>query len=132
MIVVDSSAVLDVLLGTPRAEVIQRRIFRPRETIAAPYLLDLEVVQVLRRFCRSRQIDERRGREAIEDYLAMPIERFAHEPLLGRVWELKANLTAYDAIYVALAELLNARLLTSDGRLARSPAARGLAELIIH
>ncbi len=130
MIVIDASAVLDVLLETPRTAAVQRRLFRPREMIVAPYVLDIEVLQVLRRYWISKQLDEARAAEAIDDYLALPIERYAHHLLLGRIWELRPNLTAYDATYVALAELLGATLLTTDARLANAPAARAVADLI--
>jgi predicted nucleic acid-binding protein len=130
MIVVDASAVLDVLLETPRTVPVQRRLFRSRETIVAPHLIDIEVVQVLRRYQASGQLDEKRSIEAIDDYLALPIERYPHLQLLNRMWEVRQTLTAYDATYVALAELLGARLLTTDARLARSVAARKVAELI--
>jgi predicted nucleic acid-binding protein len=131
MIVVDASAVLDVLLETPRAVPVQRRLFRSRETIVAPHLIDIEVVQVLRRYQASGQLDEKRSIEAIDDYLALPIERYPHLQLLNRMWEVRQTLTAYDATYVALAELLGAPLLTTDARLARSAAARKVAELIL-
>jgi predicted nucleic acid-binding protein len=130
MIVVDASAVLDALLDTSRSEAVQRRLFRPRETIVAPYLLDIEVLQVLRRYWNSKQLEEARAVEAIDDYFALPIERYVHQPLLGRIWELRATLTAYDATYVALAELLGTRLLTTDARLAKSPGARHVTDLL--
>jgi predicted nucleic acid-binding protein len=128
MIVVDASVVLDAILETERSATIERRIFAKEETIVAPHLLDVEIAQVLRRFQASRQLAERRAEEAIADYLALPIERYPHLPLLGRVWDLRRNLTAYDAVYVALAEFLDVRLLTADKRIARY--APHVAELI--
>jgi predicted nucleic acid-binding protein len=128
MIVADASAVLDVLLETPRTVPIQRRLFRPRQTIVAPHLIDVEIAQVLRRYSATGQLDEQRAMEAIDDYLALPIERYPHLLLLNRIWDLRQNLTAYDAAYVALAELLGVRLLTTDVRLARS--APDVADLI--
>jgi predicted nucleic acid-binding protein len=128
MIVVDASAVLDVLFDTSRTVPIQRWLFRSRETIVAPHLIDVEIAQVLRRYSASGQIDEPRALEAIDDFLALPIERYPHLPLLHRMWELRENMTAYDAAYVALAELLGVKLITTDARLAKS--ARKVAELI--
>jgi predicted nucleic acid-binding protein len=84
----------------------------------APHLLDVEVAQVLRRYASLGEIDEHRGNEAVSDLLDFPIRRYPHDFLLPRAWSLRANFTAYDAVYVALAEALNARLLTRDRRLA--------------
>ena len=88
-------------------------------TLHCPHLLDLEVAQVLRRHSRGH-MTEPRVREAIEDLRDLPLTRYAHEPFLDRIWELRENLTAYDGAYVALAETLGAILLTSDARLART------------
>ena len=128
MIVVDASVVLDVLLDSNRAARIERRLFQKTETLVAPHLLDVEVAQVIRRFRASGQLVEQRATEAIADYLALPIERYPHLPLLHRVWQLRKNLTAYDAVYVALAEFLDVALLTSDKRLSKHAPA--IAELI--
>ena len=128
MIVADASAVLDLVLATRRTVLIERRLFGSRQPIVAPHLIDVEVAQVLRRYHASGQIDEQRASEAIADYLALPIERYPHLPLLNRIWELRHSLTAYDAAYVALAEFLSVRLLTTDVLLAR--AAPKVAELI--
>lgn len=117
MIVIDASAALDVLLQAPAASAIEARIFRPGETLHAPHLIDLEVAQVLRRFAAANRVDPQRCREALGDWLAFSVMRYAHDLLLPRVWELRGNLTAYDAAYIALAEALNAPLLTRDGRL---------------
>ncbi|MGD2115220.1 MAG: type II toxin-antitoxin system VapC family toxin [Acidobacteriota bacterium] len=120
MIVVDASAVLEVLLQTPAAPRIADRLFDPDETLHAPELLDLEVLQVLRRYWYSGEIGDERGRQALDDLEDLGVERYPHGPLLPRVWELRGNVTAYDATYLALAEALDAPLLTCDGRLARS------------
>lgn len=84
----------------------------------APHLLDAEVAHVLRRYANAGEISEERGREALSDLADFPIRRYPHGFLLTRVWTLRSNFTAYDAIYVALAEALNARFLTRDQRLA--------------
>jgi predicted nucleic acid-binding protein len=130
MIVIDASAVIDLLLDTPRAGAIDRRLSSSGQTIHAPHLLDVEVIQVIRRFWMGKQLDKKRAAEAISDYADLPIERYPHQLLLGRIWELRQNLTAYDAAYVALAEALDVPLLTTDARLASAPAARQVAELI--
>ena len=118
MIVVDASAVLEVLLRTPLSEKVERRILEEDESLHAPHLLDVEVAQVLRRYALSGSLDDMRGREALEDLQAMAITRYLHEPFLERVWELRSNLTAYDAVYVALAEALDATVLTCDRKIA--------------
>jgi predicted nucleic acid-binding protein len=118
MIVVDASALLEVLLRTPAAETVEQCLFEERQTLHAPHLLDVEVAQVLRRYTHAGEIDEGRGNEALADLADFPIRRYPHGLLLARVWSLRHNFTAYDAVYVALAEALNARLLTRDERLA--------------
>jgi len=121
MIVVDASALIEVLLRTPRAAPIEDRLFDEQETLHAPHLLDVEVAQVLRRYAIAGEIDDRRGREALEDLAGFRIRRYSHRPFLDRIWELRQNVTAYDAVYVALAEALDASLLTCDRRLATAP-----------
>jgi len=124
VIVLDASALLEVLLGTPAAGQVSRRIFARRETLHAPHLLDLEVAQVLRRYCAHGELSEGRAREAVLDLLDFPLTRYPHDLFLGRIWELRANLTAYDAAYVALAEALRAPLVTRDSRIAKSTGHR--------
>lgn len=130
MIVLDASAGLELLLGTGAGTKIARRIARPRETIHAPHLLDIEVAHVLRRLQLGGELEEERGRQALEDLADLDVERHAHHDFLPRVWELRRNLTAYDAIYLALAEALGAPLLTLDRRLAMSPGHRARIELV--
>ncbi len=130
MIVVDASAVLEVRLNGRAAPRLRARLLAAGQTLHAPELIDLEVLQVLRRFVRDRDLSLARATEALSDYRDLGIERFSHELLLERAWELRTNLTAYDAAYVALAELLDAPLLTADQRLARSPGHEAEIELI--
>jgi predicted nucleic acid-binding protein len=130
MIVVDASAVLETLLRTPNAEAVERRLFDPSQTLHAPHLLDVEVAQVLRRYAGNGEIDGERGRAALADLADLPLQRYPHDFLLPRVWELRENLTAYDAIYVALAEALDAPLLTCDRRLATAPGHQARVELV--
>jgi predicted nucleic acid-binding protein len=119
VIVVDASALLEVLLRTPAVEAVEARLFEePRQTLHAPHLLDVEVAQVLRRYAAVGEIDAERGNAALADLVDFPIRRYPHALLLTRVWSLRNNFTAYDAVYVALAEALGARLLTWDQRLA--------------
>jgi predicted nucleic acid-binding protein len=120
VIVVDASAMLDVLLRTEAAAAPEQKLFLARTSLHAPHLLDVEVAQVLRRYVLAGEIDAKRGQLALSDLVDFPIQRHPHDLFLPRVWELRRNLTAYDAVYVALAEVLDARLLTRDRRLART------------
>jgi len=122
--------VLEVLLRSQTGLEIEKRIFSPQETLYAPHLLDLEVAQVLRRYCASGEMDAERGREALRDLADIPINRYPHDVFLPRIWELRPNMTAYDAAYVALAETLPAPLLTRDTRLASAPGHAAIIELI--
>ncbi len=118
MIVVDASALFDLLLRTPAADQIEARLFVSGETLHCPHLIDVEVAHIVRRYAANGEIDAERGRDAMADLAAFPIRRYAHDILLQRVWTLRHNLTAYDATYVALAEALDATLVTRDKRLA--------------
>jgi predicted nucleic acid-binding protein len=119
--VVDASAVLEVLLQTADGAPLTPRLLSQDTSLHAPHLLDLEVAQVLRRFVRKGEVEPQRARQALEDLLALPLERYSHDLLVPRVWELRENLTAYDASYVALAEILEATLLTRDDRIRKAP-----------
>ncbi len=130
MIVVDASVLLELLLRTPSTKTAEGRLFASRETLHAPHLLDLEIAQVLRRYAASGAVPAERGAMALADLADFPVRRYAHDVLLPRIWELRANLTAYDAAYVALAEALDARLLTRDGRLARARGHHARIELL--
>ncbi|MGH7312901.1 MAG: type II toxin-antitoxin system VapC family toxin [Candidatus Rokuibacteriota bacterium] len=122
--VVDTSAVLEVLLNTRASARIAERLFAPNETLHAPHLLDVEIAQVLRRYARAGELDPARGRQALDDLADLPLFRYPHDLLLKRIWELRNNLTAYDAAYLALAEALAAPLVTRDKRLASAPGHR--------
>jgi predicted nucleic acid-binding protein len=130
MIVVDASAVLEALLRTPAARAVEARMFEPSQTLHAPHLLDVEVAQVVRRYAANGEIDVQRGRMALDDLVDLPLHRYSHDFLLPRVWELRNNITAYDAMYVALAELLDAPLITRDKRLAASAGHHARIELV--
>lgn len=120
MIVLDASALLEVLLALTAAPQIESLIFQAGETLHAPHLIDLEVTQVLRRFEASGQLSAGRGQMALDDLADFPLSRYPHAVLLPRIWTLRTKLTAYDAAYVALAEALGAVLVTCDRRLSRS------------
>lgn len=130
MIVVDASAIIEVLLGTSAASRIAERFFAEGETLHAPHLLDVEVAQVLRRYALADAFGPERGGEALEDLAGFPIVRYSHEPFLFRIWELRHNVTAYDAAYLALAEALAAPLVTRDAKLASSVGHRARIELV--
>lgn len=121
MIVLDASAALELLLRGPAAAALEARVFAGGETLHAPHLIDLEIAQVLRRHALSGQMTAAAGGEALEVWRAFSVRRWAHEPLSGRIWALRETLTAYDAAYVALAEALEAPLVTTDAKLARTP-----------
>jgi predicted nucleic acid-binding protein len=96
----------------------------------APHLIDLEVTQVLRRWVARRQLDELRAVQALDDLRDLDLNRYPHDVLLDRIWELRNNSSAYDAAYVALAEALGAPLLTTDARLAEVPDTRAQIEVL--
>jgi predicted nucleic acid-binding protein len=130
VIVVDASALLEVLLRTPRGQAIEARFFDGSESLHSPHLLDVEVAQVIRRFAMTGEIDAARAQAALDDFLDLPILRHSHSLLLRRVWALRTNFTAYDAAYVALAETLEATFLTHDRRLATAARRYVTVELV--
>lgn len=120
MIVLDASAAVCVLLNSPaqRASALRQRL--RGEQLQAPHLIDLEVAQTLRRFVLAGSLAADRASDALTDLAQLPLTRQPHYPFLERVWQLRSNLTAYDAAYIALAEFLVAPLLTLDSRMARA------------
>jgi predicted nucleic acid-binding protein len=130
MIVVDASALLEVLLRTPAAMAVEARLFGSDVTLHAPHLLDVEVAQVVRRYAARGEIDDARGRAALDDLADLPLHRYPHDIFLPRIWDLRANVTAYDAAYIALAEALDAPLITRDQRLAAAPGHRARVEVV--
>lgn len=130
MIVVDASAMIEVLLVTPAVLGLEERLFTAKSTLHVPHLLDLEVAQVLRRYVARQEIEALRASQALADLTDLPLTRYPHEPFLPRIWELQQNVTAYDAAYLALAEELRVPLLTCDGRLARSAGHEAVIEVL--
>jgi predicted nucleic acid-binding protein len=128
--VLDTSALVELLLGTESGRSIASCIADPEIALHIPHLADVEVAQTLRRFVRDGELDVASSISALENLQALDVQRHAHEPLLGRIWALRQNLTAYDAAYVALAEALEATLLTCDAKLSRAPGVAGRAELV--
>ena len=121
MIVVDASAITEFLLQTPLGARVEARLFRDHAEFHAPHLIDVEVVQALRRLVRTGEVRPGRAQEAVEDLAGLDIRRHAHIDFVGRAWGLRDNLTAYDAMYVALAEAIDAPLVTCDGPLGATP-----------
>lgn len=134
MLVVDASAVAELLLGRPAAKHVERHIRGHGYELHAPQLLDIEVLSALRRLVASGDATPDRAGEAVTDLLELPIERYPHEILVPRVWELRSHFSAYDAAYLALAESLvesGAPLLTADARFARAVQAHGVVDALL-
>ena len=125
MIVLDASAAIDWLLQTDAGQRIEKRIYSRGESLHAPHLLDVEVAQVLRRLVREGAVSAQRADQALQDLLDLRVTRYPHFVFLSRIWQLRNNLSAYDAAYVALSEKLGATLITRDARLA-SVSVRGV------
>jgi predicted nucleic acid-binding protein len=130
VIVADASAVIELLLRSPLGLRIEARLFERPAPLHAPHLLDVEVAQVLRRFAARGEVTPARASTALGLLDVLPMRRHPHAPLLMRIWSLRANLTAYDAAYVALAEALGAVLITCDARLGRTPDLRASVEVL--
>lgn len=132
MLVVDASALAELLLGRRAAGRVAEHLAEHEFDLHAPHLIDLEVLSALRRVVASGNATHGRGDEAVADFLDLPIERYPHDVLVPRAWQLRENFSPYDAAYVSLAEFLTAEpvpLLTADARLGR--AAREHAEIAV-
>jgi predicted nucleic acid-binding protein len=130
VIVLDASAAIELVLRTERADRIAARALDPTQRLHAPQLIDIEVVQVLRRLHLARELTLERAQLALTDFESLVVERHAHRSLVRRVWALRSAMSAYDAAYVALAEALAAPLLTCDEKLSRSHGHDAHIELI--
>lgn len=127
----DTSAALGALVGLPRDPELAGRLAGDGD-LHAPHLIDIELLHALRRLVAGETLSEARAAEARTDFAELPIVRYAHVGLVDRIWELRANLTPYDAAFVALAELTEAPLVTCDARLAAAPGHGAEIELYGH
>ncbi len=124
MIVLDASVVVELLSNGALADSIRRNLAGSSGSCIVPHLLEVEVASALRRLVAVQRIDSYRSEEFLAGLAALPAERYSHIPLLGRIWELRHNFTAYDAAYIALAEATNSVLYTSDEKLCKGHRAR--------
>jgi predicted nucleic acid-binding protein len=127
MLVLDASAAAELLLGRPAAPAVAQQLTEHGFDLHAPHLLDIEILSALRRLVAAGEASPERGEQAVDDLLALPIERYPHDVLVRRVWDHRASFSAYDATYLALAEALTAEpvpILTADARFARAVQAR--------
>jgi predicted nucleic acid-binding protein len=129
-VIVADASVLATALGDDGQDGDVARVRLRGERLSAPEIVDLEVASVWRRQLQAGLIDMRRAQLALNDLTAIPLQRASHRPLLPRCWELRGNLTIYDASYVALAEALGALLITGDRRLARAAGPRCEIEVL--
>lgn len=130
MIVVDASALLEFLLQTPLGTRVEARLFRDQDEFHSPHLTDVEVTQGLRRLVRAGEVSQDRALDVIADLTDFDLHRHPHLDLLTRAWKLRENVTAYDAMYIALAEALDAPIVTCDAPLGRAPGHRARIEVI--
>jgi predicted nucleic acid-binding protein len=124
MIVVDASAVVELLIRGPLAVSLREAIWGTGDRVIAPHLLDIEVLSALRSLAAARRIDTYLTGNMLAELEILPVQRQSHTLLLRRVWELRHNFTAYDAAYIALAEATGAVLYTCDAKLATGHRAR--------
>jgi len=130
VIVVDASALLEFLLQTPLGARVEARLFRDEDELHAPHLVDVEVVQGLRRLVRMGEVSAGRAGEAMADLTDLDLHRHPHLDLLARAWKLRDNISAYDAMYVVLAEAIEAPIVTCDRPLAEAPGHRARIEFV--
>lgn len=128
-IVLDASAAVEWLLRLSRADAVEERL-SSASTVHAPHLLSVEVTQVLRRYAARGHLTPERGAQALDDLDDLGVAYHPHGPLLRSAWQLRENLTAYDATYVVLARALGARVLTLDARLAGAPGTADAVHLL--
>jgi predicted nucleic acid-binding protein len=130
VIVLDASALLEFLLQTPLGTRVEARLLRDEDEFHSPHLVDVEVTQGLRRLVRAGEVAPGRATEAIADLADLDLHRHPHLDLVPRAWKLRESVTAYDAMYVALAEALDAPIITCDAPLAKSPGHHARIEAI--
>lgn len=118
--IVDASAMVELLLATRKAAAVEAHLLSAVEGLDSPHLIDVEVAHALRRLVLRGELSEARAALALDAQAQFPLRRHPHAPLLSRLWHWRNNLSAYDAVYVALAEALNAPLVTCDARLGQA------------
>jgi predicted nucleic acid-binding protein len=134
MLVVDASAVAELLLGRPAGETVATTLRAYAFDLHAPHLVDVEVLSALRRVVAAGDATAARATQAVADLLELPLQRYPHEDLVPRIWDLRQNFSAHDSAYLALVELIaedGAPLLTADSRLARAASAHTGVEIIL-
>ncbi|HEY1335872.1 MAG TPA: type II toxin-antitoxin system VapC family toxin [Bryobacteraceae bacterium] len=124
MIVLDASVVVELLTNGSLADSIRNELARRNESFVVPHLIDVEVMSALRRLTAGQRIDSHRSGQFLAGLAALPAERYSHTPLISRIWELRHNFTAYDAVYIALAEATDSVLYTCDEKLCKGHRAR--------
>ncbi len=130
MLVLDASLLIEVLLRTPRGIRHTDRVLDARQSLHAPHLLDIEALHGLRRLTLAGELDTQSAERALVTLSELPLIRHEHTAFMGRIWQLRKSLTAFDAAYIALTEALPAVLLTCDGRLARAHGHHAQVELL--
>jgi predicted nucleic acid-binding protein len=130
VIVLDASALIELMLTTAAGRAVAARIADPAVPLHVPHLVDVEVAQALRRLVAAGELYAGDALQAIGVLRDLPLDRHRHDDLLDRVWGLRGNLSAYDAVYVALAEALGAVLVTCDRKLAGAPGVRARVEFV--
>ena len=130
MVVVDASVLVEILLGTEAGLRASDRLLQATGALHAPHLVDVEVLNAMRGLARRREVAPARAELALRDMLELRIERYPHGPLLARAWQLRDGVSAYDAMYVALAENLGAPLVTRDRKLGRAHGHRARIEVL--
>jgi predicted nucleic acid-binding protein len=124
VIVLDASVVVELLTNGVMADSLRRDLAESDDSCIVPHLLDVEVASALRKLAAAQRIDSHRGEEFLAGLVELPAQRYSHIPLLGRMWELRHNFTAYDAAYIALAEATGSVLYTSDEKLCKGHRAQ--------
>lgn len=130
MRVLDASLLIEIVLQTPLGLRHTDRVLDSNKSLHVPHLLEIETLQGIRRLTLAGEISMERAEAALITLLNLPLTRHGHTPYIGRIWELRSSMTAYDATYIALAEVLPAVLFTCDGKLARAHGHHARVELL--
>ncbi len=124
MIVLDASVVVELLTNGRWSDLLRSELARRNDSFIVPHLLDVEVLSAFRRLVAGQRIDAHRMDQLLTELAMLPADRYAHTPLLTRIWELRHNFTCYDAAYIALAEITDSVLYTCDAKLGKGHRAR--------